>query len=68
MRRNSVRLVIALLATTVLTACADLATGPEAPLRPRFEETRVGADSIRGDSVRTDSTNARAGNHQGSEI
>jgi hypothetical protein len=68
MRRHSVRLVIALLATSVLTACADLATAPETPLRPRFEETRVSADSVRADSVRADSTNTRTSAHQGSEI
>lgn len=68
MRRHTVRLALALLATSVLSACADLSTAPETPLRPRLEETRLGADSVRADSVRTDSTNTRAGAHQGSDI
>jgi hypothetical protein len=54
MRRNALRLAVALIATTVLTACADFATGPEAPRAPRFDTV-------------TDSTieHGYDGNHQG---
>lgn len=31
MRRNVVRLALAIVATSLLTACADLPTGPETP-------------------------------------
>lgn len=39
MRRHAIRLVFAALAMSALTACADLATGPEAPTGPRLNGT-----------------------------
>ena len=58
MRRNTLRLAIALVATSLLAACADLSTGPAAPRGPQLE---AGFNS----GQTTDSTTSRA-NHQGS--
>ena len=58
MRRNTLRLAIALVATSFLAACADLSTGPAAPRGPQFDEGYTSGASA-------DSTTSRA-NHQGS--
>lgn len=63
MRRNPIRLALVLAATTFLAACADLATGPAAPQGPRFDDVAPATDS-----VQSDTTNALASNHQGSQI
>ena len=59
MRRNRVRLVLALVATTILSACADLSTGPQAPTGPRFD-----VDS----AAQADTINTRVSNSQGSQV
>ena len=59
MRRNRVRLVLALVATTILTACADLSTGPHAPTGPRSD-----VDS----AAQADTINTRVSNSQGSQV
>src|SRR5688500_3959070 len=61
MRRNRVRLVLALVATTILTACADLSTGPQAPTGPRFQTEE---DSL----LHQDSVLSRTSNSQGSQV
>ena len=62
MRRNPIRFVLAILATSSLVACADLATGPQSPRGPRFD---AGAT----DTTPTDtSKNTRMTSTQGSHI
>jgi outer membrane biogenesis lipoprotein LolB len=61
MRRNRVRFVLALVATTILSACADLSTGPQAPTGPRSQAEQ---DS----TISADSVNTRATNSQGSQV
>ena len=58
MRRLPIRLVLAVLATSVLAACADLPTGPKAPAGPRFDGTAP---------TNTVDTTSRTG-HQGSSV
>ena len=59
-RRHALRFVLALVATTLRAACADLSTGPAAPNGPRLDEGY--------NSGVTDTASARASNHQGTSI
>ena len=70
MRRNVVRLALALVATSFLAACGDLATAPEAP-RARRLNSLVDSVTTTVDvaPTATDTTkNARATSSQGSQI
>lgn len=57
MRRHPIRLVLAVLATSFLAACADV-TAPQAPRAPRFDATGTG----------TDTTTAKPSSHQGTSV
>lgn len=59
MRRNAIRLALALVATSVLAACADLPTGPKTIQGPRFDDATA--------PTTTTDTVTRT-NHQGSNI
>jgi hypothetical protein len=68
MRRQTVRLALALVATSFLAACADMATGPDAG-QVRFDGTAPSADTTAAVSGTTaDTTNTRATSSQGSQI
>ena len=67
MRRHPIRFVFAVLATSSLVACADLATAPQAPQGPRFDGAV--ADTTVTDTTKSDTTkNSRMTSTQGSHI
>ena len=60
MRRPAIRLVLAVLATSVLAACADMPMAPKSPAGPRFDGTQPSTTT-------TDTTLTRT-NTQGTEV